>query len=143
MTSLRPPRDAPPPVRYETATGTPGPPQRDRNASSLPETTRGDAPWALSALPECFRQLSSATGSGAFARSKIPAGARPLADGAVLVVADCTLTVRGDRIEVVRGSERLRVPPQSRLLLAGERLILDRRDGEREDVRLYARAGAP
>ena len=143
LTMVRTGRESPP-NHYATASGTPGPPQHDRTASRSPDSVSGDAPWALSALPECFRQLSSASGSYAFARSKLPSGARPLGNGESLTVADCRVTVRGDEIEVVRGTERLRVPPEARLLLAGPaRIVLDRRDGKREDVRVYERAGAP
>lgn len=144
LTSLRLARDtkaaAP---RYTTATGTPGPAQRDFRRGGTAGDMDGDAPWALSALPECFRQLSSASGAPAFVRGKMPPGARLVPNGTTIVSADCTLAVRGDEVRVARGADRLRVPPVARLYEAsGGRLVLDRRSGGREEVRVYARAGA-
>ena len=143
ITSLRLAREPAPASHYASASGTPGPPQRDLERSVSAGDMEGDAPWALSALPECFRQLSSASGSPAFVRGKMPSGARLVPSGATIVSADCTLAVRGDEVRVVRGADRLRVPPAARLYEAsGGRLVLDRRSGAREELRVYARAGA-
>ncbi len=128
---------------YETANGTPGPPQRGLERGKTAGDMDGDAPWALSALPECFRQTSSASGTPAFARAKMPAGARLVANGTTIASADCTLAVRGDEVRVSRGADRMRVPPVAQLYTApGGRLVLDRRSGGREEVRVYVRAGA-
>ncbi|MBD5634482.1 MAG: hypothetical protein IAI49_08400 [Candidatus Eremiobacteraeota bacterium] len=54
----------------------------------------GEAPWALSAVPECFHQTANLIGSGAFARAHIPAGvAGPLRYGERCAVC------RGDKPE--------------------------------------------
>lgn|GEM_PF-488168 len=126
--------------RYHTGSGTPGPPARDL-AHAGPPTVSGNAPWALSALPACFRQRSSARGPAAFARAHIPPGARPVAAGSTLRVADCTLEVRADSAVVTRGANRLVIPPVARLYVAGARLILDRSEGPHDDVRVYVLTG--
>jgi hypothetical protein len=124
-------------AHYASSRNTPGPGQRDTFASEGAPVS-GNAPWALSALPECFRQRSSTTGPPAFARAKIPRAARRIAPGATLHVADCTLTVLARTVLVTRGENRLVVPPEASVYAAGDALILDRRDGPWEDVRIYA-----
>jgi len=126
---------------YSSGHGTPGPFQRDDFVRS-PEPVSGEAPWALSALPECFRQLSSTSGSPAFARAALPARAERLAAGTRLQVADCTLQIGRDSAVVVRGENRLVVPPLARFYHTANRLILERVAGGREDVRVYAPAPA-
>ena len=43
-------------------------------SSGATASMSGDAPWALSALPECFEQLSVDTGPRAFLLRHLPAG---------------------------------------------------------------------
>jgi len=128
--------------RYASSRGTPGPAQHD-DFRREPDAVSGDAPWALSALPGCFKQRASAAGAPAFARAKvrIPRGARAVDPGGTLRVADCTLTVRAGSALVVRGDNRLIVPAVARFYVVGDRLILDRRDGPREDLRAYTLVG--
>ena len=46
----------------------------------------GDAPWALSALPECFTQVSESSGSGRYVRAQSAAQRGPdRAAGALIV----------------------------------------------------------
>ena len=124
------------PSRYASdARATAGPAQNDvSRATALP--VEGDAPWALSALPECFEQRTSRRGSVAFARGLL-AGARPIARGTVLHVADCTLVVATDSAIVTRGDTRLRIPPPARFFERGDETLVERRDGARDDVRVY------
>ena len=129
-----------PSPHYSGGRGTPGPAQRDDFRLEHPPVT-GEAPWALSALPGCFRQRSSASGPPAFARASIPQGARLVTGDATLRVADCTLVVHAGWALVTRGDNRLRVPAPARFYVAGDRLILDRSDGGRENVRVYGLAG--
>jgi hypothetical protein len=56
-------------------------------------------------------------------------------------VADCTLEVGSNSAVVVRGDNRLIVPPLAKFFVAGHRLILDRIEGKREDVRTYSLSG--
>jgi hypothetical protein len=124
---------------YQTGQGTPGPPQTGGfDRTPLPVT--GPAPWALSALPECFRQVSSRAGPPAFARAGFPQAAKLVEAPATLHVADCTLAVAADSVTVRRGENVLVIPPVARLYTDAGGLILDRRDGSSEDVRVYATA---
>ncbi len=87
----------------------------------------GDAPWALSALPECLIQTSESTGSPAYVRAHLPPGAAtgraagdaglwrlqhyvlpatkrtcgggPTGSGSHLA---CSFTVRGDLLALIR-----------------------------------------
>jgi len=103
----------------------------------------GAAPWALSVVPECFRQRASFAGRPAFARAHLSPAAKRVPDGAVLRTADCTLTIRGDAAALRRGADRFVVPAPARFYIAGAHVVLDQRDGAREELRVYAlRSGA-
>lgn len=84
----------------------------------------GDAPWALSALPECLTQTSESHGSFAYVRQRLPAGAVAIVPPARVVYGDCSITIEGDEAFVRRGTDRLRIPPRARFYRAGERLVL-------------------
>jgi len=112
-----------------------GPNQHDRSrATALPVT--GAAPWALSALPECFHQRASRSGTIAFARVLL-AGTTPIATPFRLRAADCTLVVDADSATVTRGENRLVIPQPVRFFAAGSEIVVERRDGARDDVRVY------
>jgi len=129
--------------RFSSSTASPGPPQNNDRVFDTPPPLGGEAPWALSALPECFHVVSHRSGSPAFARFGFPHGAKPVAPGRRLRVADCTLDVGADSALVVRGENRFVVPPLARFYVAGRHVILDRSDGGRVDVHVYAlRSGA-
>jgi hypothetical protein len=98
---------------------------------------RGDAPWALSALPECLRQRLEATGPIAFVRSKIPPDAVPVPPGRTLVYADCTILVGRGEILIKRGPDRLRIPPRVVLYQARDRLALLHVAGKAGELRIY------
>jgi hypothetical protein len=125
-----------PAPRYTSGDGTPGPSAHDDGRRQPPPVT-GNAPWALSALPECFHQRAGAHGPPAFARARIPRGARPVAAPATLQAGDCTLVVAADSATVTRGENRLLIPAVARFYVAGDRLILERSEGARDDVRVY------
>jgi hypothetical protein len=98
---------------------------------------QGDAPWALSALPECLIQRSEATGTLAYVRSKLPHGATAVAPGTVLRYGSCTISVRDGEALVSRGNDRLRIPPHVTLYRAGNVLALLRDTGARGELRIY------
>ena len=125
---------------FSSSTATPGPAQ---NAEELqtPPPLHGNAPWALSALPECFHQDAQRSGTPAFAREHFPADAVPVAPGMRLRIADCTLDIDARSAVVVRADNRLVVPPVAHFYTAGKSLILDRVDHGREDVRTYSLRG--
>ena len=75
---------------------------------------RGDAPWALSALPECMIQTTEGKGSENSLLAHLPLGARRIMPPVTLRYSDCTLSIAGDEAFVRRGDDRLRIPPVSR-----------------------------
>jgi hypothetical protein len=75
---------------------------------------RGDAPWALSALPECLVQTGEWKGPIAAVRAHVPRGAQALVPPQTLSFGDCTLFIDGDEAFVRRGDDRLRIPPHVR-----------------------------
>ncbi len=134
------PRFGSPPPRapqYHGGRATPSAGTADRSGRRISEAVTGAAPWALSAVPECFHETASFAGPPAFARAHLPAAARRLRAGRYRV-ADCTLTVFIDSAELRRGDDDLRIPAPSRLYVAGGRLVLDQEFGRREEVRIYA-----
>ena len=110
---------------FEAAGGTGGAP------------VRGDAPWALSALPDCLIQQSEATGSLAYVRSKLPEGATAVTTGTILRYGPCTILVRDGEALVSRGEDRMRIPPHVTLYRAGNGLALLRESGVRGELRVY------
>jgi hypothetical protein len=97
----------------------------------------GNAPWALSALPECFVQDLEANGTYAFARSKLPAAMQPIMPGYRLQSDDCMLHVRAHSGVVDRGTEQLVIPPDARFFWSSSQLALLRKTGSLGELRLY------
>ena len=117
---------------------TAGPAQRAVADHESASPVTGDAPWALSALPECFRQLRSASGPAAFVRAKMPRDAKLFAAGTRLRIADCTLEIGYETAIVTRGENRLSIPAIVRISRAGANLVVERYDGSHGDGRIYA-----
>ena len=103
----------------------------------LPDHIIGNAPWALSALPDCFAQRSETTGSVSYVESRLPAGAQPVRAGTRLTYGSCTILVGDGELLVERGSDRLRVPPQSRLYTVNDSLALLNTSGSTAVLRIY------
>jgi hypothetical protein len=97
----------------------------------------GDAPWALSALPECLTQSSESHGSLAYVRAHVPGGAVPIVPPATLVYGDCSIRIAGDEAFVQRGADRLRIPPRARFYRAGDSLVLLREAAQSVELRVY------
>jgi hypothetical protein len=114
-------------INFWKATASPPPPQN----------VTGDAPWALSALPDCFTQTSETTGSASYVAARIPSGAQLVAAGTHLTYGTCTIFVTRDELLVTRGSDRLRVPPYTRLYERGNSLALLRTSGTTATLRIY------
>ncbi len=128
-----------PQTRYFGRKGaTPGPSMRDGALRGDARPVSGDAPWALSALPACFRQVHVASGNAAFMRAKVPPGARAVAAGSALATADCRLRVGATDGIVARGDNVFHVPPPARFFVAGDHLVLETRSGARVTLRTYA-----
>lgn len=75
---------------------------------------RGDAPWALSALPECMIQTTEGKGNERTLLAHLPRNAHEIAPPATLRYGDCTLSISDDQALVLRGEDRLRIPPVAR-----------------------------
>ena len=98
---------------------------------------RGDAPWALSALPECLTQVSESSGPASYVRAQLPRGAAPIVPPATLVYGDCTITIAGDQAYVRRGADRLHIPPSVQFYRASGRLALLREGSHGAQLRVY------
>ena len=104
----------------------------------------GDAPWALSALPECFDQTSKSTSPTLpYIIAHLPAGAAMVRPPAKLHYADCTVQVVGDEVLVDRGSDHLRIPPQARIYTAPGKVALLRGSAGGYELRVYRTIAAP
>ncbi|MBC5798992.1 MAG: hypothetical protein GIX03_09275 [Candidatus Eremiobacteraeota bacterium] len=107
--------------RYVTATGTPGPPQHEPDVARTPEAVTGFAPWALSALPECFTQMREVRGPAAYVRSRIDAALVAIPVGRELRSGDCIVVRRGPgQLDVTRD-------PDVALIVAGVTAFLTER----------------
>ncbi len=104
-----PPKPAPPANPIQTSNAVP---------------LRGDAPWALSALPECLTQLSETTGPPAYVLRHLPAGSVAVAPPDTLAYGNCTISVVGDQAFVRRGHDLFRIPPVVHFYRTGATLSL-------------------
>jgi hypothetical protein len=138
------PHGAGPAIRthYTSDTASPGI-GHETDDRRTPSPVTGEAPWAFSALPECFRQDSRRQGVPAFARIGFPSAAKLLPPGTRLEIADCTVEVGERTIAVSRGENRLVVPATAHLYAYNGHLVLDRTALGREEVRVYEYAFRP
>ncbi|HLX26535.1 MAG TPA: hypothetical protein VKR05_06040, partial [Candidatus Cybelea sp.] len=113
----------------------PGRPTGPGRAAAAPLT--GDAPWALSALPECLTQTSESSGSWEYVRAHLPAAAMPVRAPATLQYGDCSVTIAGDEAYVRRGSDRLRIPPSVQFYRAHNLLVMIRQTPQTVELRVY------
>jgi hypothetical protein len=118
------------------ASGTPSASRVQSLERAVPATLGGDAPWALSALPDCARQHSEVRGDVASIRAKIPSGATAI-NGSVHA-GPCTIDVTASGIFVRRGSDRLRIPPPARLLHWDDRYYLYAQNRNAAMLRVYS-----
>lgn len=98
----------------------------------------GVAPWALSALPGCFTQLSETTGPAAYVGAHLPSDAERIEPPARLIAGDCTILLRGVEAEVRRGTDRFRIPPTVRFYRVGKNLAMWRTDAQGNVLRVYS-----
>jgi hypothetical protein len=109
----------------------------NRTERATPAPLLGDAPWALSALPECLTQTSESDGSLAYVRGHLPPDAIAVRPPATLQYGDCSITVTGDEAYVRRGSDRLRIPPSVQFFRAEGLLALIRTTPQGAVLRVY------
>ena len=121
------------------------PGERNPADSGTAAPLQGDAPWALSALPECLTQTTKSRGPRAYVLAHLPAGAVAIAPPATLVYGDCSISIAGDEAYVRRGTDRLRIPPRARFYRAPGSLALFRETPDGAELRVYqpVRAGSP
>jgi len=100
----------------------------------------GDAPWALSALPDCATQTSFARGPIPFVRSKLPRGAVAIPAGTTVPLGACTILVGDGEIRIQRGLDHLRIPPLATLYRTDKGFALLRRSGKTAELRVYERS---
>lgn len=98
-----------------------------------------DAPWALSALPECFTPLAKSTGPNLpSVLAHLPAHMTMVRPPARLRYGDCTLVLSGARVLVLRGEDRLRIPPPTRIYTGAGILASLRAANGGYDLRTYS-----
>ncbi|MDQ6826585.1 MAG: hypothetical protein M3Z14_05215 [Candidatus Eremiobacteraeota bacterium] len=124
-------------IRGVRASGSPSASRRELPSDSRAVPFVGEAPWALSALPECLSQQTVWRGMSRGAlRARVPPGAQAVEPGAVLHYNDCTITVRRRDALVVRGEDRFHIPPASEFFARrGQLFIL--RSGKHAELRAY------
>jgi hypothetical protein len=96
-----------------------------------------DASWALSALPDCLIQINESRGPLAFVRSALPEGAQRVAAPVTLRYGNCTILVRANDALVLRGVDRLHIPPSARFYRLGRQLLLLHSDASGAQLRTY------
>jgi hypothetical protein len=127
----------PPDIRVSArASGTPSPARSQLAGGATPGPLYGEAPWALSALPDCARQHDEYRGNAEHVRAKIPAGAIEVTGH--IIAGPCTIDVTSNGILVQRGSDRLRIPPPARLLYSGDRYYLYNTERKAAVLRVYS-----
>lgn len=97
----------------------------------------GDAPWALSALPECLTQVSESTGSEKYVRAHLPVHLRAVIPPVRLSYGDCTIAIESDQAFVRRGSDRFHIPPSVAFFRSGGELAMIRRSRTGVELRVY------
>ncbi len=125
----------------------PGSPSRPRAAAALAsgataEPFDADAPWALSALPECYAQIGSLRDFPDVVRRHVPRVAEPLPAGSTLRTGTCALDVGPRGLTIRRGPDRFRVGGVQRFFLTrdpahGEVLVLLRQGDGLPELRRY------
>jgi len=120
---------------YARVAPKPGASSRVRSGAIAPLS--GDAPWALSALPECLTQLSKSTGSTRYVMAHLPKNAVRIAPPAHLAFGDCTIAIDGLQAFVRRGDDRFRIPPSVQFYRAGTEFAMLRAAAGSVELRVY------
>lgn len=127
-------------IRAVLASGSPSPPRMENPSNFHAGNFTGDAPWALSALPDCLVQETVWRGGGeAGLRRRVPPAAQRVNSGTVLHYHDCTITVRARDASVVRGSDRFHIPPRTQFFVTSHQLFM-LRVGKHAELRAYETA---
>jgi hypothetical protein len=97
----------------------------------------GDAPWALSALPECLTQVSKSIGSEGYVRAHLPRNAVQVVPPAHLSYGDCTISIDGAEAFVRRGTDRFRIPPSVQFYRVEGEVAMMRETAASVELRVY------
>jgi hypothetical protein len=106
-------------------------------SSAAISSMSGDAPWALSALPECLTQVSKSSGSRRYVRAHLPRSAVRVVPPARLSYADCTISIDGDEAFVRLGADRFRIPPSVQFYRARGEVAMMRETAASVELRIY------
>ena len=121
------------------ATGTPTPTRGSGETPGVPfGDFSGEGPWVLSALPSCFVQQQSMSGTPAQLARDLPPAHLRIPPGTTLRRGNCLVTVREHDILVVRGADRLHVPAEARLYDTPKGLTLVYEHNGRTQIRVYS-----
>jgi hypothetical protein len=97
----------------------------------------GDAPWVLSALPECLTQVSKSSGSKRYVRAHLPRSAVRIVPPARLSYGNCTIAIDGDEAIVRRGTDRFRIPPSVQFYRTQGEVAMMRETAASVELRVY------
>jgi hypothetical protein len=120
---------------YARVAPKPGPSSRAPSVAIAPLS--GDAPWALSALPECLTQISKSTGSMRYVIAHLPKNAVWIAPPAHLSFGDCAISIDGREAFVRRGNDRFRIPPSVKFYRAHGEIAMLREAAGSVELRVY------
>ena len=123
------------------STGSPGASRPQGRSTFVPPDVKGNAPWALSALPECFEQVLAAHGPPAYVLAQLPPGSEIVRGRALLRNADCRLEIGPGIATVERGTERLVIPPKTQFYRWPDRIGFVRRSAQGTELRVYRLRG--
>ena len=124
-------------IRAVKASGPPTIGRKQPPSQMRPGPLGAEAPWALSALPECLLQQTvwhARTTAGL--QPHMPGAARPIAAGSILTYRNCTLEIRRNDATVTRGKDRFHIPPDSHFYSYDDELIFVRQSRAAE-LRTY------
>jgi hypothetical protein len=123
-----------------TPVGTPTPTVESASSSGPAprprQTFTASAPWALSALTDCFTEGDRTSGPLAKVRPLFPSERERVLPGTQFERGPCRVEVHADSIIVVRGADRMRVP-HGKLYRTADHLIVVSTDGPTADMRTY------
>ncbi|MDP9018584.1 MAG: hypothetical protein M3N19_09705 [Candidatus Eremiobacteraeota bacterium] len=97
-----------------------------------------DAPWVLSALPECLipvRVWRARTRKALLPH--IPSAALHVSAGTTLQYRSCEVVVGANDAMVTRGDDRFHIPAKSQFFTVGQKQLLFLREGRAAELRMY------
>ena len=107
-------------------------------SSTVPFTAT--APWALSVLPTCVQQIKAVRGSEQYVRASIATDAQPIHAPMVLRYGDCTIEIQNTSALILRGADRLRIPPIAHFFQNTRELFVLHEGGGHIELRVYVPA---